>query len=120
MSKNTTIIAIVVGLVILSIGSIFLFFNQSKVDEQTTTDAKEYSMDEIAQHKDAESCWLLVEGKVYDVTNFIPQHPGGEVILKGCGQDATELFNTKDGKGMPHSGSAHELMKDYYIGDLQS
>lgn len=36
---------------------------------------------EIAQHKTADSCWLVIHGKVYDVTTFLDKHPGGRAIL---------------------------------------
>jgi predicted heme/steroid binding protein len=37
--------------------------------------------------------WVAIEGSVYDVTDFIAEHPGGPKILKkNCGKDSTELF----------------------------
>merc|ERR1719486_287908 len=39
-------------------------------------------------------CWVVVAGQVLDVTNFLSQHPGGELaILTFAGKDATEEFN---------------------------
>lgn len=35
----------------------------------------------IAKHKSADSCWLVIHGKVYDVTSFLDKHPGGRAIL---------------------------------------
>lgn len=53
----------------------------------------ELSADEIAQHNSAESCWVIVHGKAYDVTEFLPEHPGGpKIILKYAGKDATEEY----------------------------
>ena len=44
---------------------------------------------------------------------------GGESeILKGCGIDATSLYNTKNGKGSGHSATANSLLDTYYIRDL--
>ncbi|KAG6021756.1 hypothetical protein E4U41_002416, partial [Claviceps citrina] len=44
---------------------------------------------DIEKHNDAKSCW----GKAYDVTDFLPEHPGGsKIILKYAGKDATEAF----------------------------
>lgn len=39
-----------------------------------------------------DDCWTLVNGRVYDVTNYIPYHPGGKKIMLGAGKDATQLF----------------------------
>ncbi|KAG5914946.1 hypothetical protein E4U42_000223, partial [Claviceps africana] len=48
---------------------------------------------EVAQHNDDKSCWVIVHGKAYDVTDFLPEHPGGSgIILKYAGKDATEAF----------------------------
>ncbi|KAM0277696.1 hypothetical protein ACHAQH_005639 [Verticillium albo-atrum] len=48
---------------------------------------------EIAKHNDAKSCWVIVHGKAYDVTEFLPEHPGGQkIILKYAGKDATEEY----------------------------
>lgn len=48
----------------------------------------------VAQHNTAESCWVILYGNVYDVTKFIPEHPGGaKVILQLAGKDATEEYD---------------------------
>ncbi|OAV90212.1 hypothetical protein PTTG_00701 [Puccinia triticina 1-1 BBBD Race 1] len=60
----------------------------------STMTAKIISVQEVESHKDEKSAWVIVEGKVYDVTNFLEEHPGGKkVLLKNCGKDATELFH---------------------------
>ncbi|KAI1739435.1 FMN-dependent dehydrogenase [Xylaria scruposa] len=49
---------------------------------------------EVAKHDSKESCWVVIHGKVYDVTEFLPEHPGGmKIILKYAGKDATEEFD---------------------------
>lgn len=49
---------------------------------------------EVAKHNSQESCWVIVHGNVYDVTEFLPEHPGGmKIILKYAGTDATEEFD---------------------------
>lgn len=60
---------------------------------------------------------MIINGKVYNVTKWIPKHPGGNVILQGIGKDATSLFNNKGG-GSGHSAAAHKILAKYYIGDL--
>ncbi|KAI9683878.1 MAG: hypothetical protein M1829_004212 [Trizodia sp. TS-e1964] len=48
---------------------------------------------EISNHSSSESCWVIVHGKAFDVTEFLPEHPGGSnIILKYAGKDATEAF----------------------------
>merc|ERR1711988_1188330 len=53
-----------------------------------------YSLAEVAKHTTKESCWVVVNGQVLDVTKFLKDHPGGELaILTFGGKDATEEFN---------------------------
>ncbi|KAI5287486.1 hypothetical protein KEM54_005963 [Ascosphaera aggregata] len=48
---------------------------------------------EVAQHNHSNSCWVIIHGKAYDVTEFLPEHVGGQkIILKYAGKDATEAF----------------------------
>lgn len=82
------------------------------VKKATTTTVKSYTAAEVATHKDASSCWLIISGKVYDVTRFIPSHPGGREILNGCGKDATAMFAS-------HPERAKTMKEDFYIGDLK-
>ncbi|CEL04148.1 Putative Cytochrome b2, mitochondrial [Aspergillus calidoustus] len=49
---------------------------------------------DVASHNSKDSCWVIVHGKAYDVTEFLPEHPGGQkIILKYAGKDATEEFD---------------------------
>ncbi|MBU0530592.1 MAG: cytochrome b5 domain-containing protein [Nanoarchaeota archaeon] len=69
-------------------------------------------------HDSQGDCWLAINGKVYDVSEYTT-HPGGVAILEGCGMDATELFETRPmGSGTPHSDDARSYMDNYYIGEL--
>ncbi|ESK97375.1 mitochondrial cytochrome [Moniliophthora roreri MCA 2997] len=55
---------------------------------------KKLSGKEVAQHNTRESCWIIVHGKVYDVTEFLDDHPGGsKIILKYAGKDATQEYD---------------------------
>jgi len=48
----------------------------------------------VAKHTSAESCWVVIHGNVYDVTDFLPSHPGGSrIILQLAGRDATAEFD---------------------------
>lgn len=48
---------------------------------------------ELRQHKKSDDCWMVLNGVVYDVTEYIPRHPGGTIILDAAGKDATALFS---------------------------
>lgn len=80
----------------------------------------EFTLAEISPHSTEDSCWLAINGNVYDVTEFIASHPGGKALLEGCGTDATQLYETRPmGSGTPHSSKARSLLDDYYIGGLK-
>ncbi|HJX06337.1 MAG TPA: cytochrome b5-like heme/steroid binding domain-containing protein [Candidatus Nanoarchaeia archaeon] len=77
-------------------------------------------MEELAMHSTKEDCWLLIHGKIYNVTKMIGGHPGGAAILEGCGKDATTFFETRPmGSGTPHSEKARDNLAKFYIGDFQ-
>ena len=48
---------------------------------------------EVAKHNTDDSLWFIVDSKVYDATEFVDAHPGGESVLRQvAGQDATVAF----------------------------
>ncbi|KAJ5102491.1 hypothetical protein N7532_003020 [Penicillium argentinense] len=50
---------------------------------------------QIQQHNSRQSCWVVIHGAVYDVTEFLDEHPGGaKVILRCAGRDATSDFDS--------------------------
>jgi cytochrome b involved in lipid metabolism len=73
---------------------------------------------QISAHNNINDCWVIVSGKVYNVTNFIPMHSGGaNTIIPYCGKDATTAFDTKNGRGS-HSQRAQNALQTYYVGNL--
>ena len=49
-------------------------------------------MEEVNNHKTRDDCWTVVDGLVYDVTYYIPFHPGGKKIMLGAGKEASKVF----------------------------
>jgi predicted heme/steroid binding protein len=56
---------------------------------------KKYTMADVGQHAREGDCWVAVGGEVYDITSFGGDHPGGRVIFRECGRDATRVLNQK-------------------------
>lgn len=85
---------------------------QPTVQTNTQASVKTYTLAEIAKHPNASSCYTAVRGTVYDLTNFITEHPGGAAnILKICGKDGTSAFTRKHaGRPEPEQELAgHEI-----------
>ena len=54
---------------------------------------REVSRKELKRHRRRHDAWLAINGLVFNVTEYIPFHPGGDEIMKGAGKDATDQFN---------------------------
>jgi cytochrome b involved in lipid metabolism len=92
--------------------------NSSDIKNDKTKN--KFTLNEVSKHNRLSDCWMIVENKVYDITSYTNSHPGGNPELeKGCGIDATTLYNTKDNTGS-HSSSAKQMLEKYYIGILKT
>ena len=73
-----------------------------------------YSLAQVANHASASDCWVVVSGKVYDVTSYAAIHPGGaQAITSLCGTDATAVFSQ-----VPAHQGAGAALSQYYVGAL--
>ncbi|CAM8914958.1 unnamed protein product [Rhodiola kirilowii] len=82
--------------------------------EMGSDERKLFHFQEVAKHNNPKDCWLIINGKVYDVTQFLDDHPGGDdPLLQVTGKDASDDF-----EDVGHSNNAREVMKEYYIGDI--
>mmetsp|Transcript_17795 Transcript_17795/g.35818 ORF Transcript_17795/g.35818 Transcript_17795/m.35818 type:complete len:138 (+) Transcript_17795:252-665(+) len=82
---------------------------------------REITMAEVSKHNTEKDCWLVIGNatnggpKVYDVTSYLDDHPGGaEVMLDVAGQDADEFF-----EDIGHSNDAREELEKHIIGVLK-
>uniref|UniRef100_A0A1A8K0M9 Cytochrome b5 type B n=1 Tax=Nothobranchius kuhntae TaxID=321403 RepID=A0A1A8K0M9_NOTKU len=86
------------------------------MDNGKTSDGgvKFYTLEDVRVHNMINDTWLIIHDKVYDISKFIEEHPGGEeVLLEQGGADATESF-----EDVGHSSDAREILQQYYIGEL--
>ncbi|KAM4017912.1 LOW QUALITY PROTEIN: cytochrome b5 type B [Anomaloglossus baeobatrachus] len=73
-----------------------------------------YSLEDVRTRNSAKELWLVIHGRVYDITRFVEEvASGGEEVLFEQAGDATESF-----EDVGHSVDAREMLKQYYVGDL--
>ena len=73
------------------------------------------TLDEVKKHNSAGDCWSIIDGNVYDLTNWVESHPGGkERITAICGKDGTSSFLGKHS----NSNSAKSQLTRFELGKL--
>merc|ERR1712140_161784 len=82
------------------------------------SEAKVFRLEEVKQHNIGrgadKSVWTIIHDKVYDITKFLDEHPGGEeILIENAGTDSTESF-----EDVGHSSDAREMLESYYVGEL--
>ncbi|XP_030532792.2 cytochrome b5-like [Rhodamnia argentea] len=80
------------------------------------SESEVFTLAEVSEHSIPKDCWLVIEGKVYDVTKFLEDHPGGdEVLLSATGKDATDDF-----EDVGHSSTARAMMAEFCVGEIDT
>lgn len=78
-----------------------------------------WTMAEVKKHATAQSCWMVIEGRVYDVTPYLNAHPTDpKVLLAWCGKEATQGWASKGEAHKSHSKKAQILLRAYDLGAL--
>lgn len=54
---------------------------------------KVFTAEQVAKHNGPDDLWLIINDKVYNFTEYLPLHPGGEAILRNAGRDSTLGFS---------------------------
>ncbi|KAK9428547.1 hypothetical protein V1505DRAFT_357712 [Lipomyces doorenjongii] len=86
-----------------------------KAKWKNEVEVKTIAMQEIAKHKTKDDNWIIIHGKVYDVTDYGKDHPGGlDILLEVAGTDATSAY-----EDVGHSEDAAEIMHSYLVGVME-
>lgn len=76
-----------------------------------------FTIADVASHATSEDCWVIVSGKIYNMTTYMSAHPGGrKAISRECGKDATSVFANQDAHSQ--RGTDEELNL-YFIAHVQ-
>lgn len=69
---------------------------------------KVFTEDEVGRHNTQEDLWLIINGKVYNFTEYLPLHPGGDAILRNAGKDSTTGFS-----GSQHPARVWDMVSEH-------
>ncbi len=74
---------------------------------------KQITVKQVKKHNTQTDCWSIVNGKVYNLTDWVSKHPGGSIrIIAMCGTNASKAFNAQHaGQGSPATN-----LSEYQIG----
>lgn len=128
-------LALVIGAIVAAgiIAGIGVYLNQESTSTMETSQPsnqaeteQRYTLAQVAEHDQKSDCWTVIDGNVYDITSYVPRHPGGDEILQACGTDGSSLFNERQtesgervGTGTPHSSRAKAALESLQIGTLE-
>lgn len=69
---------------------------------------------ELAQHNKQGDYWLCISNKVYNISSYLAEHPGGDdVLIKHAGKDATQAFTDQQ-----HSDYANSIRDSFFVGNI--
>jgi 4-hydroxysphinganine ceramide fatty acyl 2-hydroxylase len=76
-----------------------------------------FTAEDLLLQKKLGNCWITRKGRVYDVTKFVEDHPGGDdLITQFSGMDIGDAMENADEH--LHSASAYAVLDEYLIGKL--
>jgi hypothetical protein len=80
-----------------------------------TNNSSALTMEQVKKNNTASRCWSVINGNVYNLTNWISPHPGGEdAITRLCGTDGTKVFSNQH-RGDPQ---AESRLSGFLLGKL--
>lgn len=85
------------------------------VTQPAEATGEQYTMTEVEDNDSADTCWTVIDNGVYDLSDWVDQHPGGpDRIEQLCGSDGTQMFTNQ------HSGDSApaEQLTEFRIGEL--
>ena len=89
--------------------------DEQAAESQSASPATTFTAAQVAQNSDATSCWASVDGSVYDLTEWISEHPGGSREIEAlCGTDATAAFQRQHGS----NAEAQRELAGFKTGEL--
>lgn len=84
-----------------------------------TSSSQEFTMQDVAQHSSQSDCYVAFQGVVYNITSYLPNHPGGiRKATQMCGQNI-DTFSDQHSGGSFSSPQAQEMLVPLEVGKLK-
>jgi cytochrome b involved in lipid metabolism len=91
--------------------------NRSTKMEGKQRSLRIFSLEDLVLQKKKGQCWIVRKGRVYNVTEFVNDHPGGDdLITQFAGMDIANAM--EDENEHLHSESAYAILEEYLVGKL--
>ncbi len=75
-----------------------------------------YTVEQVRANNSAASCWTIIDGSVYNLTQWINAHPGGPGVIRSlCGVDGTASFKAQH----ENQRSPAQRLSSYLLGPLR-
>ncbi|MBW0562908.1 hypothetical protein O181_102623 [Austropuccinia psidii MF-1] len=89
----------------------------STILKQKSNSPRIFLPQDLQNHKLPNDCWVSFQSKVYDISSFLADHPGGQdILLEYAGKDLGQSM--QDSNHHLHSQSAYEILEEFQIGIL--
>lgn len=108
------------GAIVTSVAAAYLYhYSEDTHAEAPLTESpprRKIRISEVRQHgRGSETYWVIRGTKVYDITEWIPNHPGGEVILRAVGGVIDQYWDVFT---IHKKQDVYDILEQYYIGDV--
>ncbi|OQE46143.1 hypothetical protein PENCOP_c001G02008 [Penicillium coprophilum] len=86
-----------------------------KAQWQADVELPEYTLKDVTAHNTKGDIWMVIHGQVFDLTEYLQDHPGGaDALIEVAGTDATAAY-----EDVGHSEDAREIMQPFLVGTLK-
>lgn len=112
--RNQTLITI--ATVSVSLFANFIYFQREAFAESEESSQRLFRLEDIHRHnRESDSYWVYRGDRVYDITDWIPSHPGGEVILRAVGGSIEPYWNIFT---IHQKQEVYDILEQYFIGKI--
>ena len=98
------------------------YYNLFKIIKEIPLNIKEgfnnYTMDDVSTHNTLNDLWTVYENEVFDITKFVNEHPGGNIILKAGGRDLKDVWIENGVDWHINKSNIINKLRTYKIGNL--